>query len=84
MLADSKYVIQAMLQTPDGISKAFRNSGYEDQVFTSAKFTGFNGKQFVYSITYTDNDGQTLHSLEGNVFLTIVIGANGPVLEAEY
>jgi len=81
MLADSKYVIQAMLQTPDGVSKAFHNAGFEDQVFTSAKFSGFNGKQFVYSITYTGDDGLCF---SGNVFLTIVTGANGPLLEAEY
>jgi hypothetical protein len=44
--------------TAPALTQAIRNSGYQKDEFTKAKFVGItNGGQFAYKVTFKDDDG---------------------------
>lgn len=56
MLITREQVNHAMALTPFEVAAALRAGGYTDSKFSAAEYKGFNGVDFVYTVTFFDEN----------------------------
>lgn len=93
MLATASDIHHAMNLSPADICRAFDFTGYTGQQILSARFRGFNGSSFVYTITYPDEEAEIHRSelsdcepavAEAQIYVNMITSGSAVQFSAEY